>query len=246
MLLGLMWVGWISFFLTSLVVGIRLLWLARRTRKLPELLIGLGVLGIGPVGWGLTRAAQRTLEAHDEAARAMMFAGLVASAGGAFSKYLFNWRVYHPDNVWVRGVVVVAGGLLLLLLGHAAWDGLPGLRRPPALVNLRSCVLLGCLGWGSVEALRYWLLMRRRLALGLADPIPTNRFLLWSVGAGAAGMGTLVGLVNRVVFGASVLESDPLITLVVALLALSSAVAMGLAFVPPRAYLRWVEARGSR
>ena len=26
-------------------------------------------------------------------------------------------------------------------------------------------------------------------ALGLADPVVTNRFLLWSIGAGAAGIG---------------------------------------------------------
>ena len=55
---GLVWVGFIAFFVVALVVGVRVLMLARRTRELPELLMGIGVLGIGPVGFGLQVAAQ--------------------------------------------------------------------------------------------------------------------------------------------------------------------------------------------
>ena len=35
--------------------------------------------------------------------------------------------------------------------------------------------------WGGFEALRYFFLLRRRQALGLADPVVTNRFLLWAI-----------------------------------------------------------------
>ena len=47
----LVWVGFGAFFCVSLVVGFRLLALSRRTGELPELLIGIGVLGIGPIGF---------------------------------------------------------------------------------------------------------------------------------------------------------------------------------------------------
>ena len=40
--------------------------------------------------------------------------------------------------------------------------------------------------WTMVESYRYYALMRRRQALGLADPMVTNRFLLW----GSASLGT--------------------------------------------------------
>jgi hypothetical protein len=50
---GLIWVGFVAFFVVALTVGVRVLLLARRTRELPELLMGIGVLGIGPVGFGL-------------------------------------------------------------------------------------------------------------------------------------------------------------------------------------------------
>ena len=58
--------GFIAFFLVSLTVGVRLLLLWRRTRQLPELLIGIGVLGIGPVGFGLQMAGAVRMQAgHD-------------------------------------------------------------------------------------------------------------------------------------------------------------------------------------
>jgi hypothetical protein len=51
------WVGFAAFFVASLTAGVRLVMLWRRTRELPELLIGIGVLGIGPVGYGLSPPA---------------------------------------------------------------------------------------------------------------------------------------------------------------------------------------------
>ena len=53
----LRWIGFGAFFASSLVVGVRLLLLARQTGKLPEFLIGIGVLGIGPFGYGLSMLA---------------------------------------------------------------------------------------------------------------------------------------------------------------------------------------------
>ena len=43
--------------------------------------------------------------------------------------------------------------------------------------------------WGAAESLRYFSMMRRRAKLGLADPLVTNRFLLWGLGIGAAMVG---------------------------------------------------------
>ena len=43
----LVWVGFLAFFVASLVVGIRLLLLWSRTRELPELLIGIGIPLVG-------------------------------------------------------------------------------------------------------------------------------------------------------------------------------------------------------
>ena len=55
-LLGL--IGFGSFLTVSAVVGVRLLLLARRTRRLPELAIGLNFVLAGLIGYGLLIAAE--------------------------------------------------------------------------------------------------------------------------------------------------------------------------------------------
>ena len=62
--------------------------------------------------------------------------------------------------------------------------------------TLTSALCTANLLWGAVESLRYYALMRRRLRLGLADPLVTNRFLLWGLGIGAAGVGSLISVVG--------------------------------------------------
>ena len=105
-------------------------------------------------------------------------------------------------------------------------------------------VQIAALLWGSAEALSWFVRMRRRARVGLGDAVVANRFLLWGIGAGAAGLGSLIGIVVQIVTGA-------MSTQVPWVLASSSAhgfvaaVAMWLAFVPPAGYVRWVQARAS-
>ena len=46
-------IGGVSFILASLVIGLRLLLLARRTRELPEFVIGLALFLMGGLGYPL-------------------------------------------------------------------------------------------------------------------------------------------------------------------------------------------------
>jgi hypothetical protein len=104
---------------------------------------------------------------------------------------------------------------------------------------------VGCLLWGSAEALRYWRVLRRRLRLGLTDPVVTNRFFLWGLGAGAAGLGSAIGVVAQLATGLSPLEV-PAILLSSSLHGLTAAVAMWLAFLPTAGYRRMIESRAQR
>ena len=65
---SLMWIGFGAFFVASLTVGVRLVALWWENRQLPELLIGLGVLGIGPVGFGCVTLGQILQTDHGVAA----------------------------------------------------------------------------------------------------------------------------------------------------------------------------------
>jgi hypothetical protein len=240
------WIGFVAFFIASLTVGVRLVALWWHNRQLPELLIGLGVLGIGPIGFGCMTLGQIVHADHDTASRVIFAIGIFAASGGAFSKYIFNYTVYHPDSQAVRGLVHGAGvGLLVCFFGAWASNGFLATQNVDASYFLRSVLQVGCLLWGSIEALRYWRMMRRRALLGLADPVVTNRFFMWGVGAGAAGVGTAVGVVAQLLIGRPPLEI-PWVTLSSSIHGLVAAVALSLAFLPSEAYKRFLSERAEQ
>jgi hypothetical protein len=246
MIQSLMWIGFAAFFVASLTVGVRLVALWWRNRQLPELLIGLGVLGIGPVGFGCMTFGQILHADHEVASRVVFAIGIFAASGGAFAKYIFNYTVYHPDSRVVRGLVHVAGvGLLACCLWAWVSNGFARVQEVEASYFVRSFLQVGCLLWGSIEALRYWRMMRRRGRLGLADPVVTNRFFLWGVGAGAAGVGTAVGVTAQILIGLPPLEI-PWVTLSSSIHGLVAAVAMWFAFLPTEAYTRFILGRAQR
>lgn len=236
------WIGFGAFFVASLTVGVRLVALWFRTRELPELLIGIGVLGIGPVGFGIATVAELARADHPGFARAAMAVSLVAIGSGVFAKYLFNWRVYHPQRLSLGAIALLAGALLVGCLVVDVRGGLDSPYRTGPSYLLRTGLQVGCLLWGSVEALIYWQKMRRRLRLGLADPVVTNRFFLWGLGAGAAGIGSLVGVIGQLLSGRLPTES-PGLMLSSSLHGLTAAVAMWLAFIPTQAYRRFILSR---
>lgn len=235
---SVIWIGFAGFFVASLAVGVRLVALWYRNRQLPELLIGLGVLGIGPVGFGFMMISELLADAHGSASRVLLAIGLLATSGGAFAEIVFNTTVFHRGNRFVYGLAGLSGVLLAICFA-ASWvtTGFAAVEPFGVPYQGRTAITVACLFWGSVEALRYWRLMSRRTRLGLADPEVTNRFLLWGVGAGAAGLGTTVGTVAQLWTGTPTLEI-PWVTLSSSLHGLVAAVAMWLAFLPPAAYRR--------
>jgi hypothetical protein len=242
--MGLVWIGFVVFFVAALWVGIRLLLLWRRTGEWPELLIGIGVLGIGIVGFGLQTAGAVAGEGT-LASRILLALSLLGSGFGTGSYYFFNWVVYHRPSrsIWTLAVVGSAG-LLVCFLASWVENGFGELGGNGPIMLTRYVLMVGGLLWGSGEAFRYWLMMRRRLALGLADPVVTNRFLLWSIGAGAAGLGSAIGMVVQVGTGLTMLEL-PWLMMSSSVHGFVAAVALWLAFVPPAAYVRHVRARVS-
>jgi hypothetical protein len=239
------WIGFVAFFVASLACGIRLVALWWKNRELPELLIGLGVLGIGPVGFGFVTIGQLLGADHGALARVVSGLGVFATSGGVFAKFVFNYKVYHPNRGEVKALVAVVGAVLLAgFLGQWAGDGFATLTAVDATYLTRSALQIACLLWGAFEALRYWRLMERRQRIGLADPLVTNRFLLWGIGAGAAGVGTAVGVTAQLWTGRPPLEI-PAAMLSSSLHGLVAAFAMWFAFLPAERYRRWIEARAA-
>jgi hypothetical protein len=80
------WIGFVAFFIASLVVGIRLVALWVRDRNPHALLIGLGVLGIGPVGFGLATVATLLQSSRPGLANFVLGTALVAISTGVTAK----------------------------------------------------------------------------------------------------------------------------------------------------------------
>jgi len=89
--------------------------------------------------------------------------------------------------------------------------------------------------WLVAESVRYYGIMQRRLPLGLADPVVTDRFRLWAF-AGAAGLAMLATSAPPVVMGE---QQTPWMSWVLPLFAVSGIAASAsylLAFFPPGWY----------
>jgi hypothetical protein len=233
------------FLIASLAVGIRLVVLYTRTRRPPELLIGIGILGVGPLGMGGLLVAAALDAAGSAAAPATAGTAVLAIIVGLVAAGLFNWRVYRPDSTGARfavGLTALAAGIGFgLEVGVTAFaDPL----HPGPGVKVVTLCNAGTLLWGSAESLLYWRLMRRRLALGLAEPLVTNRFLLYGVGIGSAGVGSVISVVAQEALGKGMAEL-PVLMLSNSLFGLVAAACMGVAFLPPPFWRRWIAGAAS-
>jgi hypothetical protein len=226
-----------------LVIGIRLLVLWSRTRRLPELLIACGILGIGPVGLFLSLVSFSSVDTLPALASVSLAASLLSIAVGALAAAVFNWRVFRPDVHAMRFVIGILAALFLGSLVHEAVTS--GFADPTAIASgfrVHTLLSTGILLWGAAESLRYYAMMRRRLKLGLADPLVTNRFLLWGLGIGAAGLGSAISMTAVLATGQHMLELS-WVTASNSLHGFTSAVLMWVAFIPPGFYRRFVDSR---
>lgn len=232
-------IGGGAYCVVAFVIGLRLLWLASRTEELPEALIGTAVLFLAGIGYPMSASARQVPAlASDMRAALGATAGLFAAVG-LVANTAFVWTLFRRDASWARGLLAVIAlatvGLFVAQSigggwgqGQRFWDGLP------VLITVSY-------GWAFVECARYHFLLRRRLRIGLADPVVANRFGLYAT---ATGLALITNVVGAVFWHLHVeMITNPLGGLLLFVLGTSSSALMMLAFLPPRAYLAWVRAR---
>lgn len=229
-------VGFGAFLSVSLVLGVRLLLLARRTRKLPELAIGLNFLLAGAIGYALLLAAESLQLLPPPWDGRGSFAGVTAISLGAACVALFSRAVFRPASP----LAGFALGALVAWLAFGVW-GSWALHVARAESGLGHWLgrwgpnvgLLVAFGWSALEPLRFSGMMRKRLRIGMGDALVANRLLLWGVGNGAIAAVALVHLVLQL---RGEHQLPPSLVGVVSLLVLTTAVCEWLAFFPPRAW----------
>ena len=236
-------IGGGAFVLAGGIVSVRLLLLWRRTRQLPELLLGLGLGLSGAIGYPVSAVARAIPPSE-------LQSGLFAlSALLAFSSQLamlvFTRRVFRPADAWAG---VACWGAIAIGVVTFAWQTFgPGWapfaateRGPWATYEVTQLLTLG---WAGTESLLYNRKLVKRLQLGLGDPITANRLLLWAIAELSAF--TIAGSVSLLRV-AGVPMTNVLIGILVGPLGVVLATAVWLAFVPPSRYTRWITVRAQR
>lgn len=226
-----------SFILVSLVVGIRLLLIAARTRQLPELAVGLALFLMGGFGWPLSVAAQQITALPDAARIGLALLSVLLMSVGMLALAVFTWRVFRPQAGWARALVAsVAGGFGLCIVGQAFAPGYAAIALEAAAPWILYQLLpIVCLGWTGLESLRYARICVLRQRVGLADPVVTNRFLLWAICTLICTFLTVVSVLGGPQFQTT-LAGVALISPV----SLTAAVVLWFAFLPPAFYRRWL------
>jgi hypothetical protein len=231
------------FICVGTAVGVRIVLRSRLDRSLPELAVGAALIAFA----GVTQpfAVLRVALTGQIPISASIFLQLVVTAGSAFTVvalYVFTWRVFRPEARWAA--LLFAGGSALGLWACAGMAAISfyDAAVTPALMGqwiaLSALSYAICFGWAALESLTYYVRLRRRLRLGLADPLLVNRFLLW--GGACAFAFVIDGALMVMALGTTDFNRDPAPRLLVSASGLTNALAWFLGFTPPAWYVRWV------
>jgi hypothetical protein len=229
------------------VVGVRLLMRASRSRGLPELLAGLSYVGAPALGYPMAIISSQL--PNRAIAVPMYVAGEILLVSGCCCFLFFTVKVFRPGvgwALWMAGIgsafMVYSGiGITQAFVSYTDAAEVTAHARTPLAVMVG--VLLLSYVWTALEGLRYYRMMRKRMMLGLADAVVTNRFLLW----------TLSGLISTawISFSAVLLAAgenlarNPLNVSVTCAGGVANTVLLVLIFMPPASYTRWL-ARSAR
>jgi hypothetical protein len=237
--------GGLAFIVSSLVTGARLLGVARRTRELPEFVLGFGLFLMGGLGYPLTLLGEFGAFLPNDARAGLIAANQACTVVGITLFSFFTARVFRPHSTLARVYVVAAGAAFCLIFVHRAVTlGFAPLSQGGQSQPIPHVILtVLSLGWAGIESLLYYGLLRKRLRLGLADPVLVDRMRLWAVGMLCAMLLTgISGVLNALHIPFNETTAG---VLTVGVMGSVSAGSIWLAFFPPAVYVRLVRARAA-
>lgn len=247
MLDALLLVSTVAFIATGGIVGVRLLRLALRTRELSDFLVGFSLFDLSAVAYPLILFGSLG-DLSLPAAKRALFASSLAMVLGWIGVFAFTQRVFRPGSAPARALA--AAGAATLLYGLAAGVGyIARVETHAALESTASPLLwiqfaaIAAYAWTAYEGFRCWAQAKKRMKLGLAEPLVANRFLLW----GCVGLASLLSVAPSllITLGGGDGTRHVVARLSTALGGLLASLALQLAFLPTDRYRRWVAARAA-
>jgi hypothetical protein len=235
------------FVLAMLVAAIRCLMLWRRTRRTPELSIGLGFFLVAGLGYPLMALSGIGGSSVAELDPWIFGAGLGVISLGVVSLQSFTRQAFRAGQGWATALVALTFLAAVVICWGSVRSMLTASPETPP-VEAGQGWLLGVrllfeawYVWTAIEGLLEYRQARRRLKLNLSDPIVVNRFLLWGV------MGVFLTLNGAVAAWLEWQGASPLVDLAPALVLAANGGVAGLlillTFMPPQAYVHFVRRR---
>jgi hypothetical protein len=245
----------------SFVIGVRLVRLGRRAGG-PELWLGLYFLVYGCfatsasvtvyLGWSAPDVAF-----SDATTRLLNAAFYGLSTIGMTCLLLFTQRTFRPGSsgarvlVWSNCAVLVGAAI-----GVGVTEGFEVRVLNGAFYWIAYLARLAPFVWVSVESFRYGAMLRRRVSIGLADPLVADRFLLWGLWSAVLAVMAFSDPLARFWYwhlSGSTTQwvgsiGRPIIDVVVPLssaFGIAAVTLLFLTFFPTPAYRRWVARRSA-
>jgi hypothetical protein len=222
-------------------LGVRLLRAALRTRELPELCIGTASITFALAGVAIVSSRAADSEGGSFQLVALAMGSTIVGVGALAASV---WRTFRPQSRWTGAFCAAFfAAQLALFLAYVTGERAPAGAMPvseKALLVARVATYV----WAAAECFHYHALLRRRLRLGLADPMIAHQIWLWGISATSMTLLLTTLAVSKAVLGEPGLFS-PAIVSVTTPLALVSSFAIWFAFFPPSGYRRFIAARAA-
>ncbi len=233
-----------AYSIIALWVGVKMLRMSQRTRRGPELLVGLAFLAGGMIGYPFNIAATVLWASNPDLAFAAYALGQIGMASSAMLA-LAAWQVmFAPSSSLARAFLGAWGvGMAALLLVSVRTTQPDPSRFASSWYAVLLFWQLTCYAIVAVAALHHAFMLRRREALGLADPVVTNRMLFWGITEISVSLQYLITLCSIAVakLGMAGLFSP----MIIAVLGMIAATATYVAFGTQTAGVGWTRARVS-
>ena len=224
--------------LVYLIAGARLLYLSGLTKEIPERLLGASFLlmGAGSLLYSLA------MFSHFEMWREPLnFSGRVSWVVAFTLIAIFTQRVFRRKQRWGRWIVYTTLVSFITGVGGSAMSGdWEGFSPSSGWYWLEFAGYVVPITWTCVEAASEHIRARRRLKVGLCEPLVCNRLLLWACFAALQLGGLVISFFQYAEFereGVFTAGWDYLYSAAM----VSSLVMMWIAFFPPVSYRRWIE-----
>jgi hypothetical protein len=219
----------------GLGVGIPILVKGWKTRDVPAKLMGAALAfdGLEWLFWALcifTPAYGTPLgEAFAIACRLGISAAIICIL-------FFTRIVFRPESrAAAVSAVILAGAMVVGFFGGGSIGDWGGWRNDHVWNWLEVSAQIVGYGWTAVESLIYYAKMKRRAAHDLADPVVTNRLLLWGLYASAY-------CASQIGYGFALALFEDLTALdkLLASFTIFGQTAVWFAFFPPQRYVSWL------